>query len=57
MAEMAKQKIAIYLQNIVRYLKIFMRHPGFWYNQTFEPSHIYNKNEERVYNKMHTGKW
>ena len=34
-----------------------MRHPGFWHNQTFEPFRVYNKNKERVYNEMHTGKW
>ncbi len=39
-ARMAMQKIAIYLRNVVGYLKVFMGHPGFWYNQTYEPSCI-----------------
>ena len=31
--------------------------PDFWYNQTYEPSYLYNKNEHQVYNKMYTGEW
>ena len=38
-------------------LKFLIRHPGFWHNQTFEPSRVYNENEEQIYNEMHTGKW
>ena len=53
---MARQEVAIYLQNVVQYLEFLMRHLNFWYNQTFEPSRVYNKNEEQVYNEMHTGK-
>ena len=34
-----------------------MGHPGFWHNQTYEPSCVFNKNEHRVYNEMHSGKW
>ena len=41
---------------MVRCLEFLIRHPNFWHNQTFEPSHVYNENEERVYNEMHTGK-
>ena len=57
MAGMARREIAIHSQNVVRYLKFLMRHPGFWHNKTFEPSCIYNENEEQVNNEMHTGKW
>ena len=55
-AEMAKREIAIHLLNVVGYLEFLMRHPEFWHNQIFEPSHSYNENEEQVYNKMHIGK-
>ena len=54
-AEMARQEIAIYSRNVMRCLKFLMRHPGFWHNQTFEPFCVYNDNDERVYNEMHTG--
>ena len=53
---MTEQKIAIYLQNVMEYLKFLIKYPGFLHNQRYELSHIYNKNEDRVYNKMHTGK-
>ena len=53
---MAKREITIHLQNVIECLEFLIRHPGSWYNQTFEPSYVYNKNEERVYNKMHIGK-
>ena len=32
-----------------------MRHPGFWENQTYQPSCIYNQNNDRVYNEIYTG--
>ena len=54
---MVKQKITIHLQNVVSCLKFLIEYPGFWYNQTYELSHIYNENEQQVYNKMHTSKW
>ena len=54
---MARREIAIHLRNVVGCLKSLMRHPGFWHNQTFKPSCVYNKNEEQVYNEMHTGEW
>ena len=54
---MARQEIAIYLQNVVRCLEFLMRHRRFWHNQIFEPSRVYNENEEQIYNEMHTGKW
>ena len=57
MAGMARQEIAIHLRNVVGCLEFLMRHPGFRHNQTFEPSRVYNENEERVYNEMHTGEW
>ena len=53
---MAKQEIAIYLPNVIWCLEFLIRHPDFWYNQTFEPSCIYNENEKQVYNEIHTGK-
>ena len=56
-AGIARQKAAIYSQNVVGCLKFLMRHPGFWHNQTFEPSCVYNENEKQVYNKMYTSKW
>ncbi len=34
-----------------------MGHPGFRENQTYQPSRIYNQNDDRVYNEMHTGNW
>ena len=40
---MAKQEIAIHLQNVVEYIEFLIRHPGFWHNRTFEPSCIYNE--------------
>ncbi len=32
-----------------------MGHPDLQYKQIYEPCHVYNQNEYRVYNKMHTG--
>ena len=55
-AWMAGQEIAIYLQNMMGCLEFLMAHPGFLHNQTYEPSCIYNENEQQVYNKMHTSK-
>lgn len=54
---MARQDIAIYLQNVVGCFEFSRRHPCFWYNQTFESSCIYIENEKQVYNKMNIGKW
>ncbi len=45
MTQMARQKTVIHLQNIVGCLEILMGHPGFWHNQTYESSCIYNENE------------
>ena len=56
MARMAEQEIAIHLQNVMDYFKFFMAHPGFWYNQIYEPSHIYNENEQQVYNEIYINK-
>ncbi len=56
-ARMAGQEIAIHLRNMLGCLEFFMRHPGFRHNQIYEPSRIYNENEQRVYNEMHTGEW
>ena len=38
-------------------LKFLIGHLGFWHNQTYEPSCVYNENEHRVYNEMHIGEW
>ena len=51
---MARQKIAIHLQNVMGCLKFLMAYPGFWHNKTYEPSRIYNENEQQVYNEMYT---
>lgn len=53
---MLRQKDAISLQNMLGYLKFLMRYPGFQQNQIFEPSSVYNKNDELVYNEKHTNK-
>ncbi len=56
-ARMARQEIAMHSQNVVGCLEFLMGHPGFWHNQIYEPSCIYNENERRVYNEMHTSEW
>ena len=56
-AGMARQEIAIYLQNVVGCFEFLLRHSSFRYNQRFEPSGIYNKNEDQMYNEIYTGKW
>ncbi len=38
-------------------LEFLIDYPGFWYNQTYKLSYIFNENEHWVYNKMHTGEW
>ncbi len=55
-ARMARQEIAIHPRNVVDCLEFFVGHPGFRHNQTYELSRIYNENDQRVYNEMHTGK-
>ena len=57
MSEMAVQEISIHLQNVIRCLEFLMDHLGFWHNQTYESSGVFNKNEYQVYNEMHTSKW
>ena len=54
---MAGREISIHLRNMIRCLEFLMGYPGFWHNQTYEPSCIYNENEHQVYNEMHTGEW
>lgn len=54
---MDEHEIAIHLQNVIGYLEFLIRHLGFWHNQIYKFSLIYNKNEDQIYNKMHTGKW
>lgn len=51
---MAGQQIATHLRNLIGCLEFFIGHPGFWHNHTYESSCIYNKNDQQVYNKMHT---
>ena len=53
---MARREIVIYLQNMMRYLKILIKYLGFWHNQIFEPSYVYNENKEQIYNEIHIGK-
>ena len=45
MVKISRQKIALYLQDIMGYLGFLMKYLGFQYNQTFEMFCIYNKNE------------
>lgn len=52
---MGKQDIAIYSQNVIWYLKFLIRRPGFWHNQSYKLSCMYNKNKQQVYNEIHTG--
>ena len=56
-ARIAGQEIAIYSKNVMGCLKFLMVHPNFWHNQTYEPSYIYNENEQQVYNEIYTGEW
>ncbi len=53
----ARQEIAIQSRNVINCVEFLIGHPGFQYNQIYEPSHIYNQNKHRVYNEMHTGNW
>ncbi len=54
---MARREISIHSQNVIRCLEFLMGHPGFWHNQTYEPSRVFNENEYQVYNEMHTNEW
>ena len=51
------QEITIQSQNVLSCIKFLMGHPSFQHNQTYEPCRVYNQNEDRVYNEMHTGNW
>ena len=42
---MTGQKISIHLQNVIGYLKFLISHPGFWHNQIYKPSYIFNENK------------
>ncbi len=53
----AAQSLTIQSRNVIDCLRFFMGHLGFWKNQTYQPSRIYNQNDARVYNEMHTGNW
>ena len=57
MARIARQKIAIHLQNVMGCLKFLMAHPGFWHNQTYGLFCIYNENKQQIYNEMYTNEW
>lgn len=54
---MSRQEISIYLQNVVDYLKFFIKHPKFQQNQTYETSDVFHKSENQVYNEIYTSKW
>ena len=41
---------------MIGYPKFLMKYPGFWHNQIYKSSYIYNKNNLQVYNKMHMNK-
>ena len=51
----ARREISIHSRNIIKYLEFLIDHPDYCHNQTYEPYRIFNENEHRVYNKMHTG--
>lgn len=56
MTRIAGQKIEIHLRNVIKCQKFLIRPPGFWHNQIYESSYIYNENEDQVYNEIDTGK-
>ncbi len=47
------QEIAIQSRNVINCVEFLMGHPGFQYNQIYEPCHVYNQNEHRVHNEMY----
>ncbi len=53
-ARMARLEMPIHSPNVIGCLKFLIGYPGFWHNQTNEPSRIYNENDQRVYNEMYT---
>ena len=53
----AGHNLTIQSRNVIDCLRFFMGHPGFWENQIYQPSCIYNQKDDRVYNEMHTGNW
>ena len=52
--KIAGQNLTIQSRNVIDCLRFFIGHPGFWENQTYQLSRIYNQNDDRVYNEMHT---
>ncbi len=38
----ARQEIAIRLRNVINCVESLMGHPGFQYNEIYEPCHVYN---------------
>jgi Plavaka transposase len=52
--KIAGQNLTIQSRNVIDCLRFFMGHPGFRENQTYQPSRIYNQNNDRVYNEMYT---
>lgn len=49
------QNLTIQSQNMIDYLRFFIRISGFWENQTYKLSCIYNQNKAYIYNKIHKG--
>lgn len=41
----ARQKIAIQLQNILNCIKFLIKYLDFQHNQTYKPCHVYNQNK------------
>ena len=56
-SEIAGQEITIQSRNVLICIEFLMEHLGFQNNQTYEPYCVYNQNEDRVYNEMHTRDW
>ena len=42
---------------MIHCLRFFIEYPDFQENQTYQLSHIYNQNDDRIYNKMYTSNW
>lgn len=55
-AKIFRREIRIFSQNMIQFLKFFIKHPSFGYNQIYKFSCVYNANENQVYNEIHTSK-
>ena len=51
----AGQNLTIQSRNLIDCLRFFMGYPGFWKNQIYQSSCIYNQKDDWVYNEMHMG--